>query len=138
MAIMRNTAIGYPSGRCSSGMVSKFMPWMVPIRVGATEWPPTRRRSVDLLVLRRAGLGQRPHLLVLPLPDQRGGHRQRVLQQLPDASPFHHPCDVVGHVPQVTAQLDAATVLVEPAFQRGQHVRQRVGGPLELDDLPGW
>ena len=35
MAIMRNTAIGYPSGRCSSGMVSKFMPWMVPIRVGA-------------------------------------------------------------------------------------------------------
>src|SRR5664279_3416857 len=83
MAIMRNTAIGYPSGRCSSGMVSKFMPWMVPIRVGATEWPPTRR-SVDLLVLRRAGLGQRPHLLVLPLPDQRGGHRQRVLQQLPE------------------------------------------------------
>ena len=111
---------------------------MVPIRVGATEWPPTRR-SVDLLVLRQAGLGQRPHLLVLPLSDQGGGHRQRVLRQLPERiPPFHHPCDVVGHVPQVTAQLDVATVLVEPAFQRGQHVRQRVGGPLELDDLPGW
>src|SRR5664280_2981050 len=137
MAIMRNTAIGYPSGRCSSGMVSKFMPWMVPIRVGATEWPPTRR-SVDLLVLRQAGLGQRPHLLVLPLPDQRGGHRQRVLQQLPERIPRSTTRATWSSTSRRSRHNSTSPrYLSNPRSNAAQHVRQRFGGPLELDDLPG-
>ena len=63
------------------------MPWMVPIKVGREQDGRPRGDPFDLLVLRQTGHGQRPHLLVLPLPDQRGGHRQRVLQKLPERIP---------------------------------------------------
>jgi len=86
MAIMRNTAIGYPAAVQRRPGV-EVHPVDGADQGGATGWPPTRR-SVDLLVLRQTCLGQRPHLLVLPLPDHGGGgHRQRVLRQLPERIP---------------------------------------------------
>ena len=135
---MRNTAIGYPSGRCSSGMVSKFMPWMVPIRVRREQDGRPRGDPFDLLVLRQTGHGQRPHLLVLPLPDQRGGHRQRVLQQLPERIPRSTTRATWSATSRRSRRNSTSPrYLSNPRSNAAQHVRQRVGGPLELDDLPG-